>query len=97
MERAAIPEVRKSAEDSFAAGFYCAESVVMAVAKAEGVDSGLLPRIATGFGGGMARTCGDCGALHDLAPSQNWTSARGARRAGEAIAAGFYSLFLYNR
>ena len=63
MERAAIPEVRKSAEDSFAAGFYCAESVVMAVAKAEGVDSELVPRIATGFGGGMARTCGDCGAL----------------------------------
>jgi len=63
MERAAIPEVRKAAEDSFASGFYCAESVVMAVAKAEGVDSGLLPRIATGFGGGMARTCGDCGAL----------------------------------
>ena len=63
MERAAIPEVRKSAEESFAAGFYCAESVVLAIAKAEGVNSELLPRIATGFGGGMARTCGDCGAL----------------------------------
>jgi C_GCAxxG_C_C family probable redox protein len=63
MERAAIPEVRKSAEDSFASGFYCAESVVMAIAKAEGVDSELLPRVATGLGGGMARTCGDCGAL----------------------------------
>jgi C_GCAxxG_C_C family probable redox protein len=63
MERAAIAEVRKSAKDSFASGFYCAESVVMAIAKAEGVDSELLPRIATGFGGGMARTCGDCGAL----------------------------------
>ncbi len=63
MKRAAILEARKSAEDSFAAGFYCAESVVMAIAKAEGVDSELLPRVATGFGGGMARTCGDCGAL----------------------------------
>ena len=63
MERAAIPQVRKAAEDSFASGFYCAESVVMAIAKAEGVDSELLPRVATGFGGGMARTCGDCGAL----------------------------------
>ena len=63
MERAAIPEVRKSAEESFAAGFYCAESVVVAIAKAEGVDSELLPRVATGFGGGTARTCGDCGAL----------------------------------
>jgi C_GCAxxG_C_C family probable redox protein len=63
MERAAIPEVRKSAEDSFAAGFYCAESVVMAIATAEGVKSKLLPRLASGFGGGMARTCGECGAL----------------------------------
>ena len=63
MERAAIPEVRKSAEDLFAAGFYCAESVVMAIAEAEGLESELLPRVATGFGGGMARTGGACGAL----------------------------------
>ena len=42
MDRATIPEVRKSAEDLFAAGFYCAESVVMAIAKAEGVDFGTL-------------------------------------------------------
>ncbi len=63
MERAAIPEVRKAAEQSFAAGFYCAESVVMAIAKAGGVNSEFLPGIATGFGSGMARTCGDCGAL----------------------------------
>ena len=63
MERAAIPEVRKAAEDSFASGLYCAESVVMAIADAEGVESELLPRVATGFGGGMARTGGACGAL----------------------------------
>lgn len=63
MEAAAIPEVRRSAEASFAAGFYCAESVVMAIAEAEGVVSDLLPRIATSLSGGMARTCGDCGAL----------------------------------
>ncbi len=63
MESATIPQVRKTAEDLFASGLYCAESVVAAVADAEGLESELLPRVATGFGGGMARTGGACGAL----------------------------------
>ncbi|MGO4872180.1 MAG: C-GCAxxG-C-C family protein [Roseiarcus sp.] len=63
MERAAIPEVRKRAEDSFASGLFCAESVVMAIAGAEGVESELLPRAATAFCSGMARSGGACGAL----------------------------------
>lgn len=56
-------EVRKLAEESFASGLYCAESVVLALAKAQGVDSELLTKAATGFCGGMARTCGTCGAV----------------------------------
>jgi len=63
MESAAIAEVRKSAEESFASGLYCAESVVLAIAKAEGIASNLLPKIATAFCSGMARSCGICGAL----------------------------------
>jgi C_GCAxxG_C_C family probable redox protein len=63
MEAAAIPQVRKWAEESFASGLFCAESVVLAIARAEGVDSELLPKIATGFCGGMSRTCGTCGAV----------------------------------
>ena len=63
MEPAAINEVRKSAEESFAAGLFCAESVVLAIAKAQGVESELLPKVATAFCSGMARTCGTCGAL----------------------------------
>ena len=55
--------VRQAAEEAFASGLYCAESVVHALAKARGVESGVLPRIATGFCSGMARTCGPCGAL----------------------------------
>jgi len=55
--------VRKSAEESFASGLYCAESVVLALAKAQGIESDLLPRIATAFCSGMARSCGTCGAL----------------------------------
>ena len=63
MESEFAVNVRQSAEKSFAAGLYCAESVVLALARAQGIESDLLPRIATGFCGGMARTCGTCGAL----------------------------------
>lgn len=42
---------------------YCAESVLRAVSEAEGVVSELIPRIATGFCSGMARTGGLCGAV----------------------------------
>ncbi|MGD0639755.1 MAG: C-GCAxxG-C-C family protein [Roseiarcus sp.] len=63
MEPAAVPEVRKRAEESLASGLFCAESVVMAIAAAEGVESELLPRAATGFCSGMARSGGACGAL----------------------------------
>jgi C_GCAxxG_C_C family probable redox protein len=54
---------RKSAEDFFASGLFCAESVVLALAKAQGIESDLLPKVATAFCSGMARTCGTCGAL----------------------------------
>ncbi|MDZ7859549.1 MAG: C-GCAxxG-C-C family protein [Candidatus Krumholzibacteriota bacterium] len=63
MKESEIPEVRKSAEDLFASGLFCAESVVLAIAKAQGVDSEFLPRAATAFCSGMSRTCGICGAL----------------------------------
>jgi C_GCAxxG_C_C family probable redox protein len=58
-----VSNVRRSAETSFAAGLYCAESVVLALAEAQGVESELLPKVATAFCSGMARTCGTCGAL----------------------------------
>lgn len=63
MESQFVSEVRRSAEESFASGLYCAESVVHALAKAQNVESDLLPRIATAFCSGMSRTCGTCGAL----------------------------------
>lgn len=53
----------KLAEESFASGYYCAESVVLTIAKAHGIESKLLPGIATAFCGGMSRTGGPCGAL----------------------------------
>jgi C_GCAxxG_C_C family probable redox protein len=63
MESHFVSNVRKSAEDYFASGLYCAESVVLALAKAQGIESELLPKMATAFCSGMARTRGTCGAL----------------------------------
>ncbi|MFX0095467.1 MAG: C-GCAxxG-C-C family protein [Candidatus Hodarchaeota archaeon] len=57
----------KSAEtrskELWKSGFYCAESVLMAIAEHEGITSDLIPKIATGFCSGLARTGGMCGAL----------------------------------
>jgi C_GCAxxG_C_C family probable redox protein len=58
-----VDEVRRLTEEAFDAGLHCAEAVVSALAKAQGIDSDLVPKMATAFGSGMARTCGPCGAL----------------------------------
>ena len=63
MHPGAIPEIRKAAEDSFASGLFCAESVVAALAKAQGVDPAPLQKAATAFRSGVARTSSTCGAL----------------------------------
>ena len=47
----------------FDAGFGCAEAVLKAIAEYRGIESELIPRLATGFCGGMARTNGMCGAV----------------------------------
>jgi C_GCAxxG_C_C family probable redox protein len=57
------PDIRNSAERSFSQGLYCAESVAVSLARAQGVDSELVSRIATAFCSGMGRTRGTCGAL----------------------------------
>jgi C_GCAxxG_C_C family probable redox protein len=44
-------------------GFYCAESVLLALAEEQEIQSDLIPRIATGFCSGVARSCGMCGAV----------------------------------
>ncbi|MBN2105644.1 C_GCAxxG_C_C family protein [bacterium] len=47
----------------FDSGFYCAESVLLAVAEHYQIQSDIIPKIATGFCGGMALKDGYCGAL----------------------------------
>lgn len=44
-------------------GYGCAEAVLMAFAEFKGIKSPLIPRIATGFCGGVGRTSGTCGAV----------------------------------
>lgn len=56
-------KVDERARRLFDDGFYCAESVLKAVAEAYGIDSEIVPKIATGFCGGQSGTCGQCGAV----------------------------------
>ena len=53
---------QRSAE-LFRSGFFCAESVLLAIAESQGIQSDLIPRIATGFCSGISCTGGMCGAV----------------------------------
>lgn len=63
MGRGMIDEVAKQAETYFKEGLFCAESVLMAIAEGHGIQSDFIPKIATGFCAGIARTSGICGAV----------------------------------
>lgn len=58
-----LDQVAKRSLEFLESGYWCAESVLLAVAEAKGIQSDLIPKIATGFCSGMARTGGQCGAL----------------------------------
>lgn len=58
-----IEDAANKSLEYFESGFWCAESVLLAVAEEKGIKSELIPKIATGFCSGMARTGGQCGAL----------------------------------
>ena len=47
----------------FGSGWYCAESVLMAVAEHQAMTCECIPKIATGFCSGLSRSGGMCGAL----------------------------------
>ncbi len=53
----------KRAEELFLSGLYCAESVLVAIAEKQGIDSPLVPGIASGFCSGVSRTNDICGAV----------------------------------
>ena len=56
-------QVIQRARELFQSEYNCAESVLMALAEGQGIESEWIPRLATGFGGGIARTGQMCGAL----------------------------------
>jgi C_GCAxxG_C_C family probable redox protein len=47
----------------FKSGYFCAESVLLAIAEHQGIQSDLIPKIVTGFCSGISRTGGMCGAV----------------------------------
>ena len=51
------------ARQNFDTDFNCAESVLLTMAKYWGIRSNAIPRIATPFGGGLARSGLTCGAV----------------------------------
>ena len=53
----------RRARTLFLDGYFCAESTFKALAEHLGVETNLIPRIATPFCSGMARTRGVCGAV----------------------------------
>lgn len=64
-DRALQPAAMAGAEAAqlFDSGLFCAESVLLALARRQGVDTGALGGIATGFCSGVGRTAGMCGAV----------------------------------
>jgi C_GCAxxG_C_C family probable redox protein len=50
-------------QELFRSGFFCAESVLQAITESQGIQSELIPRIATGFCSGISRTGSMCGAV----------------------------------
>ena len=87
METEFVSNVRKAAEEAFDSGLYCAESVVVSLAKAQGMEMDMLPRMATAFCSGMARTGGTCGAL--TGAMMGVSLALGRSQAGESTEAAY--------
>lgn len=73
-----IDQVAKKSREHFISGFYCAESVLLAIADTKGIESEVIPKIATGFCSGMARTGGQCGALSGAILSMGLVHGRSA-------------------
>ena len=58
-----IERTAQRSVELFESGLYCAESVLLAIVESRGIQSEWIPKIATGFCGGVSDTCGQCGAV----------------------------------
>lgn len=56
-------ETAELAAENWRTGYYCAESVLAAIATSQGIESDLIPKIASAFCSGLAETNGPCGAM----------------------------------
>ena len=56
-------DIAQRSRELFLSGFYCAESVLLALAEVCGAESEVIPQIATGFCSGVSRSGGRCGAV----------------------------------
>jgi C_GCAxxG_C_C family probable redox protein len=56
-------QASQRSQELFKSGYFCAESVLLAIAENQGIQSDLIPKIATGFCSGISRTGGMCGAV----------------------------------
>ena len=75
--------VSQKSKELFQSGYYCAESVLLTIAEEKGIESDLIPKIATGFCSGMARTGGMCGAVSGAMLALNLVTGRSTP--GESI------------
>jgi C_GCAxxG_C_C family probable redox protein len=58
-----IDQTAQRSVEHFKSGYFCAESVLLAISEHYGIRSSFIPSIATGFCSGTARTSGLCGAV----------------------------------
>ena len=56
-------DLGEKAKTLFRESYNCSQSVLLAMCQHWGVESDLVPKIATGFGGGMGRSGSVCGAV----------------------------------
>jgi len=56
-------QVARRSGELFSQGLCCSESVLQAVAESRGIQSELIPKIATGLCGGISRSGNICGAV----------------------------------
>lgn len=84
-----MTDTPNDAEVLFDTGLFCAEAVLLAMARRLGVDSPLIPRIASGLCSGMARSGQTCGALSGAVLGMGLA---GGRDDGEALIGDAYGL-----
>ena len=79
MENNMSEQASKRSRELFDNGYYCAESVLLAIAESKSIQSDLIPKIATGFCSGVSRTSGVCGAVNGAIMGISLATGRSSR------------------